>query len=86
MQTNKYKFIDGRGLVGQYRPLYLWWIMAYQDQQWKRHLKSLSAGLQNSRSLHGNGRRLAIYRKVIFLLQTSRVGIHRLVTNDTCNP
>lgn len=35
MQTNKYKFIDGGGLVGRYRPLYLWWIMADQDQRWK---------------------------------------------------
>jgi len=35
MQSNKYKFIDGGGLVGQYSPLYLWWIMAYQDQRWK---------------------------------------------------
>lgn len=35
MQSNKYKFIDGGGLVGQYSPSYLWWIMAHQDQQWK---------------------------------------------------
>jgi len=35
MQSNKYKFIDGGGLVGQHSPLYLWWIMASQDQRWK---------------------------------------------------
>lgn len=35
MTTNKYKFIHGEGLVGQYRPLYLWCIMEDQDQRWK---------------------------------------------------